>query len=89
MANVSILSLAHTSYIASLLNYRRVTRRDVLQSVADIFQFKLLDPNEAIAGTRILKRFTISRFKAATNDHTLPVMTFLGTAADRVREIEC
>ena len=89
MANVSILSLAHTSYIASLLNYRRVTRRGVLQSVADISQSKLLGANEAVEGTRVLKRPPVFRFEAAANDHSLPVMRFLGIAADHVREIAC
>lgn len=89
MANVSILGLARASYIASLLNYRRVTRRNVLQSVADISRFKLLDPNKAVEGTRVLKRPPVSRFEAAAHDHTLSVITFLGTAVDNVREIAC
>ena len=89
MANVSILSLARASYIALLLNYRRVTRRGVLQSVVDIFQYKLLGPNKAVENTYVLKQSPVSRFEAAVNDHYLPVITFLGIAADNVRAIAC
>ena len=78
----------------SLLNHRWLTRCSLSQPVVDIFKFQQPGLNETTVCMPVLKRFRISRFKAATNDHYfndcyLPVIKLFETATDNVREIEC
>lgn len=74
---------------ALLLNHSWVPRRGVLQPVVDIFKSQLQGLNATVVCAPVLDRFTISRFQAAANDHYLPVIKLLETAADNVRDIEC
>lgn len=73
---------------APLLNNSWVARRDVPQSVVDLFKTQLLSLNETAEGKRMLERLQISRFEPATNDNYLPVIKFLETFSNNVREIE-
>jgi phosphonate transport system substrate-binding protein len=73
---------------APLLNNSWVARRDVPQSVVDMFKTQLLSLNETADGRRMLERLPISRFEPATNETYLPVIKFLETFSNDVREIE-
>jgi len=73
---------------APLLNNSWVARSDVPQPVVDIFKSQLLSLNETAEGSRILARLPVSRFEPATNDNYLPVIKFLETFSNTVREIE-
>lgn len=73
---------------APLLNNSWVARSDVPQTVVDLFKTQLLSLNETAEGKRMLERLPLSRFEAATNDNYLPVITFLETFSNSVREIE-
>lgn len=73
---------------APLPNNSWVARNDVPQTVVDLFKTQLLSLNETAEGKRMLERLPISRFEAATNDNYLPVIKFLETFSNSVREIE-
>lgn len=73
---------------APLLNNSWVARRDVPQSVVDMFKTQLLSLNETAEGRHMLERLPISGFEPATNENYLPVITFLETFSNNVREIE-
>lgn len=73
---------------APLVNNSWVARRDVPQSVVDMFRTQLLSLNETAEGRQMLERFPISRFESATNENYLPVIKFLETFSNNVREVE-
>lgn len=73
---------------APLLNNSWVARRDVPQSVVDLFRTQLLSLNETAEGKHMLERLPISRFETASNENYLPVINFLETFSHNVREIE-
>jgi phosphonate transport system substrate-binding protein len=73
---------------APLLNNSWVARRDVPQSIVNQFKTQLLHLNETAEGRRMLAQLQISRFESATNENYLPVIKFLETFSNNVREIE-
>jgi len=73
---------------APLLNNSWVARREVPQSIVDKFKDQLLSLNETAEGRHILERVPLSRFELATNETYLPVIQFLQTFSNNVREIK-
>ena len=73
---------------APLLNNSWVAHHDVPQSVVDRFKTELLSLHETAESRQMLARLPISRFEAATNENYLPVIKFLETFSNDVREIE-
>lgn len=73
---------------APLLNNSWVARRDVPRTVVDQFKTQLLSLDKTPQGREMLAKLPISKFETANNETYLPVIRFLDTFSNNVREIE-
>lgn len=73
---------------APLLNNGWVAHSDVPPIIVDKFKAQLLSLDKSAEGRLILARLPISRFETASNETYLPVISFLETFSNHVREIE-